>query len=280
MDVSNARRLVAHVGDGTATDARYEREKAFHDQENERWRAVSKFYTITRTSHAFYEQQLFAKCTGKRVLEYGCGEGSYAFALAERGVQVTGIDLSQQRIRRAREAALAHDVEGARFLAMNAEALEFDADSFDLVCGTSILHHLDLERAFAQLARTLTPEGEGIFLEPLGHNPAINLYRRLTPAYRTRDEHPFRMADLRLAAQYFGDVQARFFHLMSLLCVPLRQRRAFGQLFEALERLDQDLFARAPVLRKYAWVTVLCVGRPRKESADLPADDGPVSPRR
>jgi ubiquinone/menaquinone biosynthesis C-methylase UbiE len=247
-------------------ESRYERERAFHDRENERWKAVSKFYRVTTTSHAFYEDLLYASCPGRRVLEYGCGDGSYAFALAERGARVTGIDISDERIRRAREAALVQGEEDLRFEVMNAEALGFEDDSFDLVCGTSILHHLDLERALPQLVRTLTPGGEGVFLEPLGHNPAINLYRRVTPAFRTPDEHPLRMSDLRLAERYFEEVDARFFHLTSLLSVPLGNRRSFARWSRALERLDQALFARMPSLRRYAWVTVLSLARPRKRA--------------
>lgn len=254
-----------------AANARYSREKAFHDQENERWRAVSKFYTVAATSHAFYEELLFSDCSGKRVLEYGCGDGSHAFALADRGAQVTGIDLAEQRIRRARDRADEQGAPAIRFEIMNAEALEFEDESFDLVCGTSILHHLDLERAFSQLARTLKLDGEAVFLEPLGHNPAINLYRRLTPDYRTADEHPLRVDDLRLAGEYFGHVEARAFHLLSFLCVPLRNRRGYRTAYEVLERLDRRIFARLPALRRYAWVVVLTLRGPRKDSVDLGA---------
>jgi SAM-dependent methyltransferase len=268
MDVSDAGRAALPEEAGrAAADSRYAREKAFHDQENERWQAVSKFYTVTTTSHAFYEEQLFAGCSGKRVLEYGCGDGSYAFDLEDRGAHVTGIDISEHRIRRAREVAGGRRARAVEFAVMNAEALEFDDDSFDLVCGTSILHHLDLERAFAELARTLSVDGEAVFLEPLGHNPAINLYRWLTPGYRTPDEHPLRLRDLRLAGTYFGDVETRFFHLFSLLGVPLRDRSRYGKLHRTLERLDQRVFAQVPALRRYAWIVVVSLRHPHKVEA-------------
>jgi hypothetical protein len=62
---------------------------------------------------------------------------------------------------------------------------------------------------------TLKTGGEGLFLEPLGHTPLINLYRRFTPRFRTPDEHPLVISDFELARRYFGSVDAEFFHLTS-----------------------------------------------------------------
>lgn len=44
---------------------------------------------------------------------------------------------------------------GVAFRLMDAEALEFPPDTFDLICGTGILHHLDLDAAYGQIARSL-----------------------------------------------------------------------------------------------------------------------------
>ena len=75
---------------------------------------------------------------------------------------------------------------GVRFQVMNAEVLEFPDASFDLVFGVAILHHLDLDTACAEFLRVLRPSGTAVFLEPLGHNPFINLVRWATPAARTK----------------------------------------------------------------------------------------------
>jgi hypothetical protein len=48
----------------------------------------------------------------------------------------------------------------------------------------------DLSLACSEIARVLRPGGPAIFVEPLGHNPLINAYRKRTPALRTVDEHP------------------------------------------------------------------------------------------
>jgi SAM-dependent methyltransferase len=160
---------------------------------------------------------------------------------------------------------------------MNAESLDFEADSFDLICGTAILHHLDLNRALAELARTLRPGGMALFMEPLGHNPVINLYRHLTPHMRTIDEHPLLMRDLQLARRYFHGVRPHFFSLQSLMAVPFRRRRFFRRLLTALETADAALFRLLPFARRYAWQVVLILERPIKATTPGGRRQEPVS---
>ena len=79
------------------------REQQFHDkifQDHSRAQAA-KFYSTTQSSRHFYESLLLADCRNKSVLEYGCGEGSYAYLLAENGATVTGIDISNIGIENA-----------------------------------------------------------------------------------------------------------------------------------------------------------------------------------
>jgi len=256
-----------------AVEVRREREREFHNKPvDDRWRRVEKFYDLTESSHALYHGLILERCQGKRVLEYGCGEGSSAFLLAEHGAAVTGIDISDVRIEHAREQAEELGAPTMSFEVMDAEALAFRDSSFELICGTSIIHHLDLARAFSELRRVLTADGVGIFLEPLGHNPLINFYRTRTPDLRTPDEHPLLMRDLELAGRYFGRVEASFFHLASLVAVGFRKTRAFPFVRGRLEALDRQLFALAPPLRRYAWVTVLQFGDPIQTTQN---SDGP-----
>jgi ubiquinone/menaquinone biosynthesis C-methylase UbiE len=243
---------------------RYQREREFHNEANVRWGAVEKFYEIAKSARGRYKDLLMsAVAEGSRVLEYGCGEGGNAFALASRGASVTGIDISEVRIQRA--IARAEGLGGLTFKVMNAERLEFPDNSFDLICGAAILHHLDLDLALAEVARTLKDDGKAVFLEPLGHNAAINLYRRLTPAYRTPDEHPLLMRDLQLARGYFELVDAEYFHMTVLLATPFWRHRRLRNLGRALERLDDALMRAIPFVQRYAWMVVLSLGEPRRD---------------
>jgi SAM-dependent methyltransferase len=243
---------------------RLDREAEFHDRAfGQDTRApVWKYYEIQKHDTERY-MSLLDRYGGGAVLEYGCGAGSAAYDLAHNGARVVGIDISpvaiEQAAERAEQAGVADRCE---FRVMNAEQLDFPDDSFDLVCGSAILHHLDLEHAYPEIARTMRPGGHGVFIEPLGHNALINAFRNRTPQHRTPDEHPLLMADIELARRYFGRLELTHFHLATLAALPMRGRRGFDRLLSALDRVDRALF-RAPALRRQSWMVVVEIAEPR-----------------
>jgi SAM-dependent methyltransferase len=247
---------------------RLTREQQFHDRAfaDDTRGTVGRFYAVARRSQELYETELRRRCAGAAVLEYGCGQGSSAYELAGAGARsVLGIDISPVAIEQARaRAELAGCAGSTRFAVMDAERLDVRDDTFDLCCGTAILHHLDLDRAFAELARTLRPGGSALFYEPLGHNPAINLYRRATPQLRTEDEHPLHTEDLHRAARWFGRVEQRRFHMTALAAAALYGRAPFEPLLRGLEHVDRAAFRLLPAARRWAWVVVLSCSEPVK----------------
>jgi SAM-dependent methyltransferase len=246
-----------------------EREREFHDRVYEsgeyRERPANRFYQAAAAGFDRYDDLLEASVDdGTEVLELGCGEGVYGVRLARLGGNVTGIDISDIAVRHASaSAAEAGLAEKTTFRVMDCEALELPDQSFDLACGEGVLHHVDLEKTFAEIARVLRPQGRGVFLEPMGHNRLINLYRRLTPAQRTEDEHPLLESDLELAGRHFGRVETEFFTLLSLAAMPLRRIGAFTRVREALDRADQAVFRRMPSTRRQAWIVVMRLSEPR-----------------
>lgn len=255
-----------------SVESRYESERRFHDAlvEEDVDRSAGRFYAIAQTSWDLYRRLIVdvaarASDLGRcQILEYGSGAGAYSSqALAEAGYPSVGIDLSGASVEAARERATQRfPLIPLDYRVMNAEALDFGDDEFDLICGNGILHHLDLERSYAEIARTLRPDGTAVFSEPLGHNPFINLYRRFTPSQRTEDEHPLRAPDVALAKRYFGGVEARYFHLLAIAATPLRNTRLFSPVLRGLDRLDRRLLAFAP-LQRHAWFVVLRLTQPR-----------------
>jgi ubiquinone/menaquinone biosynthesis C-methylase UbiE len=197
--------------------ARLEREARFHDDAfaNDVRQVADKYYQATRESGERYRRLVLEVAGNANVLEYGCGTGSLALDILRLGGRVTGIDISPGAIEAARRAASSSG-ERAQFLVMNAENLQFADQSFDVICGSGILHHLDLAKAYSEIRRVLRRGGQAFFFEPLGHNIVINLYRRLTPRLRTPDEHPLLKSDIDLARHYFESVDAEYYHVFRI----------------------------------------------------------------
>jgi ubiquinone/menaquinone biosynthesis C-methylase UbiE len=211
---------------------------------------------------AYIEELLLHECASKKVLEYGCGKGSSAFMLAGSNAKVTGIDISEVAIEQARQRAQMEGLsEHASFMVMDAENLEFPDNSFDVVCGSGILHHLNIERSLSEIYRVLTPEGKAIFAEPMGHNPFITLYRNMTPDKRTADEHPLLMKDITDAKRVFPVVEEKYFNACTLTLVPFRRTTFFENLLQYTYSIDNFLFSTFPVTRRLAWSVVLIMSK-------------------
>ena len=243
---------------------RVQRERQFHDRaerRSDRSRA-GKYYGV-QVSRAHYEAILSALAGGTDVLEIGCGRHSSAVRLALDGVDVTGIDISPVSVESARASAAAAGATAASFEVMNAESMTWPDERFGLCCGAGILHHLDLEPAYREIARVLRPDGRAVFLEALGTNPLINLYRRLTPSMRTPDEHPLKPRDFELSRRFFGEVHLTYYDFLTLLAVPVQRIRPTPRLRAALHRADRWLFRMVPWTRRLAWVAVIELAEPK-----------------
>jgi SAM-dependent methyltransferase len=101
----------------------------------------------------------------ERSLEIGAGTGYFSLNLLQAGVvkEATCTDISPGMLRTlsANAERLGVPVKTAR---ADAESLPFADQSFDLVLGHAVLHHLpDLERAFAEFHRVLRPGGRIAF---------------------------------------------------------------------------------------------------------------------
>jgi SAM-dependent methyltransferase len=248
---------------------RKKRESDFHDKrfsaEIEPRQGLETVYRLMLPVNMRYHAILEGYAQAGRVLEYGCGKGDNALVFARRGVAITGIDISRSGVEHARAMAAKAGLE-AEFQVMDGENLSFPTDTFEAVAGKGILHHLDLDRAMREIARVLKPEGRAIFIEPLGHNPLINWYRRRTPEARTPDERPLRAADLDKIRTFFPGAQFTFFNLTTLGALVFQSEKAFSQAFSLLQRLDAWLFQAFPWIGRYSWMVFMDLRRPVKHT--------------
>ena len=97
---------------------------------------------------------------GKRVLEIGLGQGADAEQIVRRGGIYSGVDLTQESVKRVK---MRFELKGLSFETIDqgtALELPFADASFDIVFSHGVLHHIpEIGRAQAEIARVLQPGG-------------------------------------------------------------------------------------------------------------------------
>lgn len=131
-------------------------------------------------------------------LDVGCGEGHNTRLLAERGARMTGIDVSKNFIRYARDAEKEQPL-GIRYETASAVDLPFTEASFDFtVAFMSLMDMPETERVLAEVFRVLRPGG---FFQFSIEHPCFNPPRRKT----LRDESG--RAYAREVGEYFRRIE-------------------------------------------------------------------------
>ncbi len=226
-----------------------------------------KWYTITRQSARVIHEWLKSNCPGKKVLDYACGNGKLAIFCAKYGGNVVGIDISDVSIKNAKVFASRKKIEkGVAFLLTDAESLAFGDDTFDIIYEAGVLHHLNLDNAFSELARVLKPEGKILCVEALTHNWLIQKYREKTPNFRTAWEtyHILSKFHIKMAKYYFSKVEILgFYHLATLAIVPFRKSIFFSVLLKFMEIIDWVVL-KLPIVKWQAWQVLFVLSNHRK----------------
>ena len=148
--------------------------------------------------------------SGLRVLDIGCGTGQSRQLYIDHATAYTGVDLADGALARAR-ARFPHD----RWICADARELPFEAESFDLVAFSSVLHHIaDFEIALGEARRVLGPGGSVFAFDPNLLHPAMALFRHpKSPLYSSNgvspNEAPLLPRTLRAAFRRAGLVDIR-----------------------------------------------------------------------
>ena len=239
-----------------------------HNSEKEFFNSVfahekkSSYYSIGFTSIIF--NRLMSKIgnlEGKKVVDFGCGKGWLTKTLASKGAEVWAFDVSDEAVKQnlamVKNLNLQHRVHVDQ---MSAEALKYDSNIFDLIVGNAILHHVDLNTSIKEIKRVLKKGGRAYFMEPLGHNLLLNLYRRMTPHLRSADEVPMRFEQFTIMKDYFPKFEheeyyftvffALFWYCLGLKNLTLKTR-------DFLFKLDQLILGSFPRVKKYCWYSIL-----------------------
>jgi SAM-dependent methyltransferase len=210
---------------------------------------------------------------GKCALELGSGFGDMAVWLTYRGAEVTALELGPGLVEVSRRVAALNDRAVDFRQGDITQPLPFADESFDLVAGFGILHHLEgepLKRCVAEVRRVLKPGGQAYFHEPIEDSPAFNFLQNLLPLsggeprpsilqrkkwreyMAVQDDRPLTTRELADAGVGFREVDVRGFGLT------FRFRRLLGARFDgALDAIDEGIFAVLPFLRRFGQTALI-----------------------
>lgn len=213
----------------------------------------------------------FPSLQDKYVCDFGCGYGVTSAWFALRGARVLAFDVAETNVTIARRAARVNKVED-RMTAqvMQAESAPLPSNTFDLVFGCGVLHHLDIEISAHQILRILKPGGVAIFREPLGENQLLEWIRRSpvrSSSHRhTADERSLRYADVDVLRRVFPRVEFRETELFSLLGALLREFKSTPvisprreKLINKIRQFDRWMLAKVPAIRPLSSISVVCM---------------------
>jgi len=199
--------------------------------------------------------EFFGNLEGKHLLELGCGAGKMAVLLAKSGADVTAFDLSPLSVRTSRQLAALNNID-IDFAVASGENLPFASDSFDVIFGKSILHHLIIDLGKHEIYRVLKKGGKAVFVEPLGMNPVLTFVRKYVPySYKNPVgvDRPLTYNDIHTWTKEFQYVAYREVELLSMV------ERAFGwdTKLILLREMDKFLLKYIPFLRRFCRYVVI-----------------------
>ena len=146
---------------------------------------------ITRAFHAVYDVK------GKRILDVGCGDGTYTIELGRYGADyVLGVDPSETAVEAATERARQEGLLGrVNFQTGNIYELDLEGQFFDCIILRGVLHHLPDQ---AKALNSLSVYGDNILImEPNGTNPVLKIIEKTSKYHVSHEEQSFLFGTLK-----------------------------------------------------------------------------------
>lgn len=140
------------------------------------WDPDSEFrplHQINPLRLAYIEQQ--GRVAGTRAIDVGCGGGILAEAMAARGAEVTGIDMSEKALSVARLHALDSERDIDYQLIAAEEMAARHAGEFDLVTCMEMLEHVPDPASVVEACARLVRPGGRVYFSTLNRNPKAYL---------------------------------------------------------------------------------------------------------
>lgn len=255
-------------------------EAKFHDQWGNSVEAdkidVKKYFSAGTSPDYHLAMKLLGDLKNKKILDLGCGLGEAPVYFALQEARTIALDISPGMLACAKKLAEKYHLSRKiKFIEAPAEKIPLKDESVDLVFGGNILHHVDINKTAKEIKRVLKKGGRAVFIEPLGYNPIIQIYRFLATDVRTKMERPFTFGDVHLLGRGFRSVKHVEKQLLTTLIFvwfflgeglnPRKVRywkriidesKRYEKAFKTLEKLD-SIILKIPLLNRMCWNTVI-----------------------
>ncbi len=215
-----------------------------------------------------YACSLLGDLKGKKLLDYGAGDGWNSVCFAKARARVWAIDISEKGVELTKKKAAANGVAEL----VTAEVRDcyntgYPSGMFDIIYGGGVLHHLDLDASGLELSRLLRPDGKAVFYEPVRENKIMDYVKsvvlRMTkrkPSEETEDETPLSKKRIALLKPYFKTINCREFNALSSANLLLKSEK----LKKTMLHVDDVLIRYVPGFKKLCRAVVIELKDPVK----------------
>jgi SAM-dependent methyltransferase len=127
--------------------------------------------------------RIFAQHQCRRILDLGCGNGRHVVALIKEGFNTIGLDISSSGLHSAREWLVEENLQAGLVSADMRQYLPFEAESFDGLLSTQVIHHAlisEIRVTIAEMWRVLTNGGIA-FVTVAGMKNESEVYEEVEP---------------------------------------------------------------------------------------------------
>jgi 2-polyprenyl-3-methyl-5-hydroxy-6-metoxy-1,4-benzoquinol methylase len=190
-----------------------------------------------------------------RILEIGCGTGLFTEMFSKTGAEIIAVDISPELILEAKKRNF--PAGNVQLVCQRFEDIQ-NIETFDAIVGSSVLHHLDIEKALSVIFKLLKSGGRFAFAEPNMLNPqvfAVLTFLRKHLSFVSPDETAF------IRWQFNKLLKA--FRFEDVKIVPFDWLHPFTpkQFIPQINRLGQFL-EKIPGIREFSGSLVITGRRP------------------
>lgn len=209
---------------------------------------LSKNFSNSRTTREIKELTVW---NGKKVLDMGCGDGTFTCTFIEFGVEsVLGLDPASVAIEKARVKY--KGINNLNFDVGDIYELDKLGIKFDTIVLRGVLHHVPDAAAAVKMAATVADEI--IIMEPNGLNPILKIIEKVSPYHRLHEEQSFFPSTIRKWCSDAGFITTKcnIINLVPLFCPDF-----IAKILKAMEPFVEKI----PVFRNFACGQVLLRAR-------------------